>query len=778
MTITRRQFIWLSAAILLAAMLIRAIALMEMPYQWLEAFNLGRAHNAILIHPLASNVELKKWLSPPFLTLFNPTGTEGPFITRMIHVILSALSVATCIKLGRLFANRRVGLVAGLLYALLPMAVFHERQGLADVLLAAFTTLALLFTVWLARRPRLVPALLLGGALAGAYLTKIAALPYLALPGLAILMFTPRSLRAMGLMALALGMALMLIIIPYEIYMQHNPQEYATLPDALIMQIMIVASGTTSGASGGETLQAYMLRQLGDMADGALHYIGVPLLVVTTLGIVAALRTKHWRGRNIRSAVLFLLVPAVVFIAPLVVSRSDTAARDPFLAARYMLPNMVPLIVITAMGLHVLLAKRRVLYALAVLAMIVPWLVFDASLYGNISRVNLSIVDRHQYVDGEASGEGYDDAAREALAAGRREGHPVHILASGGGLVTSSYLGVRENSVDALDEESRSLMRTIARWLAEGDPVFVLRGNTRNAAPEGVFGMRVERTITSANAGSPVTLDRIIGADAPLADAIYAASVPDPEQMSADYAGIALTPDATLQLAFPGNHAQGIGESVTPLEIGTWPMDAEAAANALGGLDALQDGEWIDVLLVDEAQSDPGRHILLALADRAYRVDESWAGYVHRVGYVTGPDATSLPEIDAMFEGHIRIASGGALDEELLPGSVLRLALTWQASQTIGDAFKVFVHVVSDDGTIHAQYDGEPGAGLFPMTAWEPGVPIVDRFGIRLAGDMPPGVYEIRVGIYHPVSGLRLPVLEASEHGGDYVVIGRLEVGE
>jgi hypothetical protein len=273
-----------------------------------------------------------------------------------------------------------------------------------------------------------------------------------------------------------------------------------------------------------------------------------------------------------------------------------------------------------------------------------------------------------------------------------------------------------------------------------------------------------------------VTLDRIIGADAPLADAIYAALSPEPDKLAGDYAGIALTPDAALRLAFPANHAQGIGASVTPLEIGTWPMDAEAAANALGGLNTLLNGAWVDVVLVDEARSDPDRHILLALADRAYRVDESWAGYVHRIGYVTGPDSASLPEIDAMFEGQIQLKSGGTLDGEPAPGSVLRLALTWQASQAIGDKFKVFVHVVGEDGTIRAQYDGEPGAGLFPMTAWEPGVAIVDRFGIRLAGDVPPGVYEIRVGIYHPVSGLRLSVLEASEHGGDFVVIGRIEV--
>jgi hypothetical protein len=499
--------------------------------------------------------------------------------------------------------------------------------------------------------------------------------------------------------------------------------------------------------------------------------------------MIAALRTRHWR------AVLFLLVPALIFITPLVVSKSDTAARDPFLAARYMLPNMVPLIVITALGLHALITHRlvpdrarRPLFAAALLAMIVPWLVFDASLYGDIARVNLSTVDTHQYVTGQASGEGYDDASLAALDAGRSVDRPVHILAAGGGLVASAYLGVRDNSVDALDEESRSQMRAIAEWLAAGDPVFVLRGNTRNAPPEGVFGMRVERTITSANAGSPVTLDRVIGANGVLADMIYAAPSPEPEKLAADYAGIALAPGRGMRLVFPSAHAPMLQDAthqkMTPFDVDVWPFDDRVLSELLVTVDAQEDASWVDMLLIDEAHTDPDRHILLALADRAYRVDESWSGYVHRIGYVTGPHDAALPNIGATFEGQIQLLSGGALDASPSPGSVLRLALTWQASQPIADAFKVFVHVVGEDGTIRAQYDGEPGAGLFPMTAWEPGTPLVDRFAIRLPADMPPGVYEIRVGIYHPVSGLRLPVLEAPEHGEDYVVIGRIEVGE
>ena len=99
----------------------------------------------------------------------------------------------------------KTGLLAGLVYALLPMAVFHERQALADPLLAMLTLLATLLARRVADRPRTWLALLMGLTLAGAYLVKISALLYMVVPILAVALFSRPSDRLKALAATLAG---------------------------------------------------------------------------------------------------------------------------------------------------------------------------------------------------------------------------------------------------------------------------------------------------------------------------------------------------------------------------------------------------------------------------------------------------------------------------------------------------------------------------------------------------------------------------------------------
>ena len=60
---------------------------------------------------------------------------------------------------------------------------------------------------------------------------------------------------------------------------------------------------------------------------------------------------------------------------------------------------------------------------------------------------------------------------------------------------------------------------------------------------------------------------------------------------------------------------------------------------------------------------------------------------------------------------------------------------------------------------------------------WSEDEMIVDRRGLPLPNDLQPGEYDIRVGMYVPASGERLPVLDASGSLlGDSLSLGHLEV--
>jgi len=90
----------------------------------------------------------------------------------------------------------------------------------------------------------------------------------------------------------------------------------------------------------------------------------------------------------------------------------------------------------------------------------------------------------------------------------------------------------------------------------------------------------------------------------------------------------------------------------------------------------------------------------------------------------------------------------------------LSLVLYWQAQTEVDISYKVFVHLLAGDGSIIAQLDREPQAGQAPTTAWLAGEIITDELDI-LTPDVEQ-VTDIVIGLYNPLDGIRLPVVNQS----------------
>jgi hypothetical protein len=86
----------------------------------------------------------------------------------------------------------------------------------------------------------------------------------------------------------------------------------------------------------------------------------------------------------------------------------------------------------------------------------------------------------------------------------------------------------------------------------------------------------------------------------------------------------------------------------------------------------------------------------------------------------------------------------------------------------------IFVHVVTPDGTIHAQRDL---LGVIPEQ-WQTDMTIIqDHFVVM--GPSSPGPYIVVMGIYDVETGIRLPVLDTEGNPvSDTVLLGRVIVGE
>ncbi len=97
----------------------------------------------------------------------------------------------------------------------------------------------------------------------------------------------------------------------------------------------------------------------------------------------------------------------------------------------------------------------------------------------------------------------------------------------------------------------------------------------------------------------------------------------------------------------------------------------------------------------------------------------------------------------------------------------LTLTLYWQAVRQMDESYKVFVHLFDPaTGVIVAQDDAIPRRWTYPTMWWQEGEVVSDPIPLSLA-DVPPGIYRLAVGVYHPETGERLSLLLAGAPAPD-----------
>ena len=110
-------------------------------------------------------------------------------------------------------------------------------------------------------------------------------------------------------------------------------------------------------------------------------------------------------------------------------------------------------------------------------------------------------------------------------------------------------------------------------------------------------------------------------------------------------------------------------------------------------------------------------------------------------------------------------------------GDTVDVRLLWLARQPMEASYKVFIHVMDDQGNLLGQTDSRPQRYAGNTNRWIPGQATYDQFEVPLPADTPSGRYQVRVGLYNEADGQRLPVLDAdSKAVDDQVLLGYFEV--
>ncbi|MFN8457594.1 MAG: hypothetical protein U0401_23545 [Anaerolineae bacterium] len=121
--------------------------------------------------------------------------------------------------------------------------------------------------------------------------------------------------------------------------------------------------------------------------------------------------------------------------------------------------------------------------------------------------------------------------------------------------------------------------------------------------------------------------------------------------------------------------------------------------------------------------------------------------------------------------------TGYQLSQPLTSGQPANLTLLWQATSPIALDFTVFVQLIDAHNTIVAQGDGKPQDSFYTTTFWQPGEQIIDRHTFILPADLPPGSYDLVLGLYEAETGNRLQILdEAGVFKSDHVRLSGVQV--
>jgi hypothetical protein len=215
-----------------------------------------------------------------------------------------------------------------------------------------------------------------------------------------------------------------------------------------------------------------------------------------------------------------------------------------------------------------------------------------------------------------------------------------------------------------------------------------------------------------------------------------------------------------LQSAGGAVAAQAVGDLIGP----TFPATAWQIGDIQRGwydisVPATTQGGKYQLVITVETDTSPAGQIILGDIEIAGRPHQFTAPAISRTLQVQLGNQIALRGYDLDTAGS-------------WAGGNLRLTLYWQALAANERLYAVFVHLLASNGQVAAQKDSTPGEGALPTTSWLPGEFITDPYSLTLPDGLPPGSYQIEIGMYDPTSGARLPVTGTGDgQAGDRVLL-------
>ncbi len=139
---------------------------------------------------------------------------------------------------------------------------------------------------------------------------------------------------------------------------------------------------------------------------------------------------------------------------------------------------------------------------------------------------------------------------------------------------------------------------------------------------------------------------------------------------------------------------------------------------------------------------------------------------------MTAPDSLVIPNpINAHFGSAITLLGYATEAEE--ENQLVPLTLYWRIDGLPPADFAPFVHLEDEWGYRWGQVE----TFAYPSAQWQPGEIVIQRVDVPAKSGTPPGIYRLRVGLFAPTAGDRLPHLDDDgRYAGDSILIENIPI--
>ncbi|MBI4671624.1 MAG: glycosyltransferase family 39 protein [Chloroflexi bacterium] len=130
--------------------------------------------------------------------------------------------------------------------------------------------------------------------------------------------------------------------------------------------------------------------------------------------------------------------------------------------------------------------------------------------------------------------------------------------------------------------------------------------------------------------------------------------------------------------------------------------------------------------------------------------------------------------LEANFENGMQLRGFSLNSRRVACGDELAVTLFWTSDKRIKDTYRVFAHLVNEQGAVAGNQDVIPGGGAYPTVYWKPNAWLADTIYVPLNHGARAGNYDVIIGTYKFGAPDERVNLENS--AADFVTLGDVQV--